>query len=186
MDTYEIPIYEKKLSGKRNLVRSEVYIDGILNISATDKANSSNTKKIEIKNDTGHLSTEEIQRMIDEAETYREQDMKQKDLIVKKNEVEQLLYQTKQAVDKQEVQAKLSSEDKEIVSAAVNRLQEHIDNDYNNASIEDLKCWENEFNTSVQPVMSKLYQQQPDQSQQQNQQFNDNTMSNGPTIEEID
>ena len=31
MDTYEIPIYEKKLSDKRNLVRSEVYIDDILN-----------------------------------------------------------------------------------------------------------------------------------------------------------
>ena len=30
MNTYEIPIYEKKLSGKRSLVRSEVYIDGIL------------------------------------------------------------------------------------------------------------------------------------------------------------
>ena len=135
--------------------------DGILNVSATDKANSSNTKKIEIKNDTGHLSTDEIQRMIDEAETYREQDMKQRDLIVKKNEVEQLLYQTKQAVDKQEVQAKLSSEDKEVVSSAVQRLQEHIDNDYDNASMEDLNSWENEFNTSVQPVMTKLYQQQP-------------------------
>ena len=30
MDTYEIPIYEIKLCGKRYLVRSEVYINGIL------------------------------------------------------------------------------------------------------------------------------------------------------------
>ena len=168
----------------------DVDSDGILNVSATDKANSSNTKKIEIKNDTGHLSTDEIQRMIDEAETYREQDMKQRDLIVKKNEVEQLMYQTKQAVDKQEVQAKLSSEDKEVVSSAVQRLQEHIDNDYDNASMEDLNSWENEFNTSVQPVMTKLYQQQPSEHSAHfntdNINTTDNTTDNGPTIEEID
>jgi len=120
------------------------------------------------------------------AYSWGELDMKQRDLIVKKNEVEQLMYQTKQAVDKQEVQAKLSSEDKEVVSSAVQRLQEHIDNDYDNASMEDLNSWENEFNTSVQPVMTKLYQQQPSEPSAHFNTDNINTTDNGPTIEEID
>merc|ERR1719152_657674 len=54
-------------------VAFEINADGILQVSAEDKANG-NTKKISITNEKGRLSQEEIDRMVSEAAAFEEQD----------------------------------------------------------------------------------------------------------------
>ena len=45
-------------------------------------------EKITITNDKGRLSKEDIERMVSDAERYREEDEKQKDRIAAKNSLE--------------------------------------------------------------------------------------------------
>jgi molecular chaperone DnaK (HSP70) len=56
-------------------VTFEIDENGILHVTAKDKA-TGNSKKITIKNDNNQLSPEDIERMIDEAEKFAEQDKK--------------------------------------------------------------------------------------------------------------
>ena len=73
--------------------------NGILNISATEK--STGTKNaITITNDKSHLSQEEITRMIQEADKFREDDNKIRDIIHSRNELENYCYSLKNCMAK--------------------------------------------------------------------------------------
>jgi L1 cell adhesion molecule like protein len=58
-----------------------------VNVSAQDKS-TGNTKKITITNDRGRLGKEDIDRMVSDAEKYKEEDDKQKERILARNQLE--------------------------------------------------------------------------------------------------
>ena len=68
-------------------VTFDIDANGILNVSAVDKS-SGKQEKITITNDKGRLSKEEIERMVSDAERYKEEDDIQKDRIAAKNSLE--------------------------------------------------------------------------------------------------
>ena len=106
----------------------DVDADGILNVSALEKS-SGKKENITVTNDRGRLSQEDIDRMVKEAEEFKEDDMKQKEKVDAKNELEMLIFQCKSQLEKPEIQEKLNSEDKDEANARLNEIQTWIDND---------------------------------------------------------
>jgi L1 cell adhesion molecule like protein len=82
----------------RGMPQIEVVFDldanGILNVSASEKS-SGKSEKITITNDKGRLSKEDIERMVEEAERYKQEDEMVKEKIEAKNKMEEQLYQIK-------------------------------------------------------------------------------------------
>jgi len=76
---------------KRGVPQIEVTFDidanGILNVSAVDKA-SGKQNKITITNDTGRLSKDEIEKMVSDAEKFKEEDEEMAKKIQAKNGLE--------------------------------------------------------------------------------------------------
>lgn len=71
-------------------VTFDIDANGIMNVSAVDKSTG---KKQEVTiQSSGGLSDGEVDRMVKDAETYREQDEKKKDAVAAKNEAETLQY----------------------------------------------------------------------------------------------
>jgi L1 cell adhesion molecule like protein len=93
--------------------------NGILNVSASEKS-TGKTNKITITNDKGRLSKEEIDRMVEEAEQYKNEDAKVRERIEAKNQFEGLIYATKN-------QAETAGNDslKELANKYDAWLQEH-------------------------------------------------------------
>lgn len=89
-------------------VTFDIDANGILNVSAKDKA-TGKEQKITIKNAT-NLSDDEVERMKQEAEKYAEDDKKKKELVDKKNEADTLVIQTRKVLkdsgDKFDAEAK--------------------------------------------------------------------------------
>merc|ERR1711912_135682 len=65
-------------------VTFDIDANGILNVSAQDKS-TKKENKITITNDKGRLSKEDIERMVNEAEKYKDEDEKMKDRVQAKN-----------------------------------------------------------------------------------------------------
>jgi len=86
--------------------------NGILHVTAKDTA-SGRSNNIRITNDKGRLSREEIDRMLSEAEKYREQDQEQRDKVSARNQIESYVFSVKQAV--QDSGDKLTQSDKDSV-----------------------------------------------------------------------
>jgi 2-oxoglutarate dehydrogenase complex dihydrolipoamide succinyltransferase (E2) component len=92
--------------------------NGILQVGAVDKT-TGKSERITITNDKGRLSSEQIEKMLDEAKRYEEEDKKQRERIEAKNGLENYAYSLRSALQDEAVAGKLSSEDKGKVTAAV-------------------------------------------------------------------
>jgi len=88
----------------------DVDSNGILNVSASEKS-SGKSEKITIKNDKGRLTPEEIEKMVQDAENFKEQDELLRQTIESKNGLESYVYEVKSRVEK-EYKDKISEEEK--------------------------------------------------------------------------
>jgi heat shock protein 1/8 len=106
-------------------VSFDIDANGILSVSASEKS-TGKEHKIQIKNDKNKLSKEEIERMVEESEKYKEQDSLQKEKIDVRNELETLIMSCKS----NEQTTSLANEiDKWLVDEdrAVDEMKEKID-----------------------------------------------------------
>ena len=165
-------------------VSFDVDANGIMNIEASDKG-SGKKETITIKNDKGRLSAEDIERMVNEAEKYKEEDNKNKERIDAKNELESTIYQTKSVLDNENIKGKISDEDKETINNLINNVEEWI-GENEDSELEDFKNKLDEFNTMVQPIMSKLYPPGDANMPGNMEGGMPNNMNSEPTIDEVD
>ncbi|KAK0082636.1 hypothetical protein PV325_010084 [Microctonus aethiopoides] len=156
----------------RGVPKIEVTFDldanGILHVTAKDTS-SGRTRDVTIRNDKGRLSRAEIDKMLADAEKYRDDDNQQRERVAMKNKLEAYVYSVKQAVENSD--GKLSSNDKNKI---VNLCSETV-NWLDNNTLADKDEYQHKFDTlqaQCSPIMTKLHQ---------GQQNND-----GPTIEEVD
>jgi L1 cell adhesion molecule like protein len=76
--------------------------NGILNVSAVEKS-TGKSNKIAITNDKGRLSKEDIERMVEEAEKYKQQDEEMRAIIDARNKLEEKIYEVRSMTEKEEV-----------------------------------------------------------------------------------
>ncbi|XP_050518885.1 heat shock protein 68-like [Diabrotica virgifera virgifera] len=142
----------------RGVPKIEVTFDldanGILNVSAKDTS-SGKSRNITIKNDKGRLTQQEIDRMLSEAEKYKEEDERQKEKITTRNQLEGYIFQLKQAA--QESGDKLSAEDKATVERECDSCLKWLDRN-TLADKEEYEDKQKELTRICSPIMSKLHQ----------------------------
>ena len=99
--------------------------NGILNVSATDKA-TGKAQKIEIKGSSG-LDKNEIERMKREAESHAAEDQAKRELVELRNQAEVLLYSTQKALA--EHGDKVAANDRASIESAVSNLSTKVKGD---------------------------------------------------------
>ncbi len=140
-------------------VTFEIDANGILQVSAEDKG-TGKSEKITITADKGRLSDEEIERMVQEAEQYANEDKEAREKVEKRNGLEGYAYQLKNTVNDKEkgVADKISEEDKETIENAVKETLDWLE-DNESATVEELESKKTELENIANPIMSKFYQQ---------------------------
>jgi molecular chaperone DnaK len=96
--------------------------NGILNVLATDKA-TGQSQKIEITGSSG-LSTEEVDRMKQEAESHADEDRERRALVDLKNAAEQVLHTTKKQLE--EHGDKVSPDVRGSIESALSNLDDKV------------------------------------------------------------
>jgi heat shock protein 1/8 len=135
-------------------VSFDVDSDGILKVTAIEKS-SGKTKNIEIKNESGRLSKDQIEKMVKEAETYKEEDDKTKDKVNSKNELENNIYRIKNMVEGKEGD-KFSEDEKVEIQTKVKEYQEWVET-HTDVSVEEYKEKDKEVQDFFTPLVSKAF-----------------------------
>merc|ERR1711994_349660 len=140
-------------------VTFEIDANGILVVSAEDKGTGSK-EKITITNDQNRLTPEDIEKMINDAEKFADEDAKLKGKVEARNELESYAYSLKnQLSDKEKLGGKLSDEEtakiEEVINEKIAWLEENQD-----ADADEMKAQKKEMEDIVQPIIAKLYQGQ--------------------------
>merc|ERR1711903_437951 len=139
-------------------VTFEIDANGILQVSAEDKG-TGKSEKITITAEKGRLSEEEIERMVEEAEQFAEEDKKVKDRIDGRNGLEGYCYNLKNTLEDEEkgIADKLSEEDKEKVEEAIKEALEWLD-DNQEAEKAEFEEKQKELEKVANPIIQKVYQ----------------------------
>jgi len=107
-------------------VTFDIDANGILNVSACDKS-TGKENKITITNDKGRLSKEDIEKMVNDAEKYKQEDEAQREKITAKNGLESYCFNMKTTVEDEKLKDKISAEDKETIIKKCQEVQDWLD-----------------------------------------------------------
>ncbi|KAK9454897.1 heat shock protein 70 family [Dipodascopsis uninucleata] len=140
-------------------VTFELDANGILKVSATDKG-TGKSESITITNDKGRLTKEEIDRMVEEAEMYAQQDAELRDKIEARNSLENYVASLRNQVNDDSetgLGSKIEEEDKETLNDAIKEAIEWLDENGASASKDDFDEQREKLSKVAYPITSKLY-----------------------------
>jgi endoplasmic reticulum chaperone BiP len=152
-------------------VTFEIDSNGILKVSAKDQV-AGKTESVTITNNRGRLSKEEIDRMVEEAEKYSEEDKKSSKRVEARNgtfqliilltivELDHYVYSLKkQVLDENLLGGKLSMEDQKILLDACKETIDWMEHYATSATQEDFEQQKEKLSQVAYPITSKLYSQ---------------------------
>jgi len=137
-------------------VTFDIDANGILNVSACDKS-TGKQNKITITNDKGRLSKEEIERMVNDAEKFKDDDDKQKDRITAKNNLESYCFNMKTTMEDEKVKDKIGEEEKKKIMDKCDEAIKWLDANQL-AEIEEFNEKQKEVEGVCNPIITKMYQ----------------------------
>jgi len=139
---------------RRNIPQIEVAFDidanGILQVSAKDLG-TSKEQKITIQ--SSHLSDEDIDKMKNDSEKYREEDEKRKLIIEAKNAAEQAVYSTEQTIE--ELGEKISDSEKKSLEEKMEELKKETETE----DAEKIKAKTDELMQIMMQISQRIYQE---------------------------
>jgi len=106
-------------------VTFDIDANGILNVSAKDKA-TGKEQKITITAST-NLSKEEVERMVEEARRHQAEDQRRKQLVETRNMADNLAYQTEKTL--RELGDKVSEADRSAIQSKIDELRRVMESD---------------------------------------------------------
>ena len=169
--------------------------NGILNVSACEKS-TGKSDNITVTNDKGRLSKEDIDKMVEEAERFKEEDEKAKAVIETRNNFENTVYQFKSTLSDEKMASVIDSSLKEELSKVIEENVSWLENNQM-ASKEEYQGKMSEFQEAMKPLQEKMMagmaaEGMPDgfpggmPNDMPKSSPSDETTHGGPKIEEVD
>ncbi len=140
-------------------VSFDIDTNGIVHVSAKDLG-TGKQQDITISGSNG-FSDAEIDRMVKEAEQYKEEDEKRRQAVEVRNQADSMIYQTDKAL--KDLGDKVTAEEKEAIEKAKEELNEALKGD----DTEDIKSKLEALSQAFYKVSEKLYQQAAAEAQAQ-------------------
>lgn len=137
-------------------VTFDIDANGILNVSAAEKS-TGKANRITITNDKGRLSKEDIDRMVDEAETYRQADEQQRQRIEAKNQLESYCFQIRATVEDEQLRSRIGESDRQAMLQKCNETISWLDANQL-ADQQEYEHKRQELERICNPIMTRLYQ----------------------------
>src|SRR5512137_822443 len=137
-------------------VTFDIDANGILNVTAKDKA-TSKEQKITVTAST-NLNKDDIARKVEEAKKYEADDKKRREVIDARNNADNLIYQTEKSL--RELGDKVSSEERGKIEAKVNDLKQAAQGD----DINRIKKATDELQNMFYALSQQMYAQQGQQA----------------------
>ena len=130
-------------------VSFDLNADGILNVSAKDVA-TGKEQSIVIKASSG-LSDDEIENMVQDAESHAAEDKKFEELITARNQADGLVHATRKTLT--EAADKVEAEEKEAIDAAITALEEALKGE----DLEAIEAKTKELTEASTPLVQRMY-----------------------------
>jgi len=137
-------------------VSFEIDENGIMNVNAMDKG-TSKIAKITITNNKGRLSKEDIEKLVKDAEKYKDQDDLIRKKIEAKNGLESYLVNVRHSLNDDKLSDKFQGNEKLDLTAKVSEAQTWLDS-HPEAEASEYERQQKQIEDAFNPVMARIYQ----------------------------
>jgi len=138
-------------------VTFDIDANGIMNVSAVDKT-TGKTSKITITNEKGRLSKDEIEKLVKDAEKYKQEDEKVKKRVESRNSLENYIYNIRNTLKDEKLKDKISGEDRSKAESIVEDGLKWVES-HQTADAEEFEQKQKEIEGIFNPIITKVYQQ---------------------------
>ncbi|KAL5097749.1 hypothetical protein RYX36_002076 [Vicia faba] len=128
--------------------------NGILTVSATESS-TGKTSKITITNHRDRLSSEEIKKLIQEAEDYQLEDKKFLRNAKALNDLDDYIYKMRNALKKKDISLKLSSQEIETIKSTVAVITKLVDENNQEVEIDVMEDHLNRLKITMEDILPK-------------------------------
>ncbi len=170
----------------------EVNADGILSVSAVEKS-SGKSENITITNESNRLSKEDVERMVEEAEKFKEQDELVKGKIEAKNSLESYLFGVRNSMLSNDKMKEALGDEAETLDKTSQEGLDWLDSeDDASRTKEDYEAKQKEIEAVLMPIVQKAYQSNmpeggmPGGMPEAEVPTGESNTDNGPSVEDID
>ena len=139
-------------------VTFDIDANGIMNVTAQDKS-TGKQNQITITNEKGRLSDEEVERLIKDAEKFKEADEQVKKQIEAKNGFEQYIYSVRRTANDEKLKDKISEDEKKKLLDACQAAEQFLTANPN-ATVDQYNAEKKKLEDLFNPIVTKLYGQQ--------------------------
>lgn len=165
-------------------VTFDIDANGILNVHATEKS-TNKENKITITNDKGRLSPEEIERMVQEAEQFKDDDEKHKAIIESRNALESYILFVRSSIKQQE--NVVNDNEKQELEATLSDIESWLYQHQLDITKEDIDTKRKEIEDKFTPILERMSPSSiPANAPPTDSGFTATTDGDGPKIDEID
>jgi len=133
--------------------------NGILTVSGLEKS-TGKSEEIKVTNDKGHLTKEEIEKMIADAELFREADETAKAIVDARNNLEGMVYQMKSALSDEKIASQIDETMKTELTAVIDEQATWLDANQM-ATKEEYETRAEELKTKMKPLQDKMMAEMP-------------------------
>jgi len=130
--------------------------NGLLDVTALEKS-SGKSEAIKITNDSSRLTEADIQRMVDDAAKFADEDKLASEKVQAKNSLESYAYSMKQTVEDAKLADKIAPGEKKVVEDKVGEVISWLDSNQT-AEKDEFEHQKKELEAVCNPVMTKLHQ----------------------------
>lgn len=138
-------------------VTLDIDTNGILNVSAVEKS-TGKVNKITITNDKNRLSKDDIERLVKEAEKYKDEDEKVKQRVEARNQLEQYCYNIRTTLSEEKLKDKFTDNEKREIGDLVDKTLSWL-NGNPASNKQEYETKQKELESKFNPIMSRVYQQ---------------------------
>ncbi len=143
-------------------VTFDIDANGIVHVSAKDLG-TGKEQSITITAST-NMSKEDVEKAVQDAERFAEEDKKRREEVDIKNSADQLVFQTEKTLG--ELGDKVTADEKAAVEGKLNELKEAI----KSGNVDEIKAKQDEVQKAFYPIAEKMYKEAGAQQAQQGQQ----------------
>jgi len=136
-------------------VTFDIDANGILNVTAMDKS-SGKANKITITNDKGRLSKEDIEKMVNDAEKFKNEDENQRERVLAKNNLEAYCFNIKSTIDDEKFKGKLDDSERQTVTSKCDETIRWLDGNQQ-AEKEEYEHKQKELEDLFNPIVKRIY-----------------------------
>merc|ERR1712070_1113889 len=137
-------------------VTFDIDANGILNVNAVEKG-TGKQNKITITNEKGRLSKDDIEKMVNDAEKYKEEDNAMAEKITAKNGLENYCFQMKNTLDDEKLKTHFTDDDKKVIQDVSAEGLQWLEGN-GDADADAINGKQKELEAKFNPIMMRVYQ----------------------------